>query len=121
MQIRYPWLVWVVIGFNAALCFFLAMALQSPFKFVFYFIAAIAALQAIGFATANVKLEKDYLKVRHFFRSEVIPKWQVKQVDATNFRTVLLVLNTGATKQLPAFGLDSFRTAKTIRSWLIEE
>ncbi len=117
-KIRYPWLVWVVIGFNAALCLFLAVSLQSPFNVIFYFVAAIAAMQALGFAMANVKLSPDQLTLRHFLRSEAFNKVDINQVDAENFRTVLLKLNNGETKQLPAFGLDSFKTAKTIKTWL---
>lgn len=121
MKIRYPWIVSLVIGFNALLCLFVATLIESPFHIIFYVLAALAALQVLGFASAYVKLDDNQLQIRHFFRSEIISKVYIERVDAANFRTVLLYLSNGKTRQLPAFGLDSFRTAKAIRTWLQAE
>jgi len=118
MRIQYPWIVGLVIGFNALLCLLVAFFIESPFNYIFFALSAIAALQVLGFATAHVKLDVEQLRLRHFFRTETIAKAAIERVDAANFRTVLVVLKNGETKQIPAFGLDSFRTAKTLRAWL---
>jgi len=102
MRIQYPWIVGLVIGFNALLCLLVAFFIESPFNYIF----------------SHVKLDDEQLRLRHFFRTETIAKAAIERVDAANFRTVLVVLKNGETKQIPAFGLDSFRTAKTLRAWL---
>jgi len=118
LRIRYPRIAWLVIGFNALLCLVVAVFIEWPFNLIFYVVSVIAALQAIGFALANITLAGEHLHMRHFFRTDTIDKAAINSVDSKNFRTVLVVLNNGETKQLPAFGLDSFNTAKTIRSWV---
>lgn len=118
LYIRYPEMVWLLISVNALLFLLVAMFVDGPMKALFLAVSAIALLQALGFATACIKLDGDQLKLRHFFRSESISKASITKVDAANFRTVLVGLENGETKQLPAFGLDSFRTAKIIRRWV---
>lgn len=110
--------MWLVIGFNALLCLLVALYVERPFNLVFYVLSGVAALQALGFGLSNINLTDEHLRLRHFFRSDTIAKAAIKSVDSKNFRTVLIVLTSGETKQLPAFGLDSFNTAKTIRAWV---